>query len=98
MTQNGVKIEELLRMSPGMQLVVTAADLKEFALSVASEVINAGNGRREEEPHYSPREFAERHNVDKSTLWRWCKAGILTKRKEGGKVYYRESDLKIMEG
>ena len=97
MTQNCVKIEEVLRVSPNMQLVITVADLKEFALSVANEVMNAGGNDRKDEKRYTPTEFADKHNVDKSTLWRWCKAGILTKTKEGGKVYYRESDLKIME-
>jgi len=27
-------------------------------------------------------------------LWRWCQAGILKKTVIGGKVYYKDSDLK----
>ena len=97
MTHNSVRIEDLLSMSPSMQLVITAADLKEFALSVANEVMSAGINNKEDDTLYSPDEFAAKHHVNKSTLWRWCKAGILTKTIVGGKVYYRESNLKLVE-
>ena len=36
-------------MSPSMQLVITAADLKEFALSVANEVMSAGINNKEDD-------------------------------------------------
>ena len=84
-------------MSPSMQLVITAANLKEFALSVANEVKSAGINNKEDDTLYSPDEFARKHHVSKSTLWRWRQAGILTQTKVGGKVYYRESNLKLVE-
>ena len=86
-----------MSMSPSMQLVITAADLKEFALSVANEVKSAGINNKEDDTLYSPDEFARKHHVSKSTLWRWRQAGILTQTKVGGKVYYRESNLKLVE-
>ena len=97
MTHNSVRIEDLLSMSPSMQLVITAADLKEFALSVANEVMNSSGNSKEDDTLYSPDEFARKHHVSKSTLWRWRQAGILTQTKVGGKVYYRESNLKLVE-
>ena len=97
MNNSYVKIEEVLRMSPNMQLVVTAADLKEFALSLIEEVKCASESNREDETLYTPAEFASRHHVDKSTLWRWCKSGILTPTRVGGKVFYKDSNLQVIE-
>lgn len=97
MTNNYVKIEDVLSVSPNMQLVITAADLMEFAMSIANEVKNEIGNNKEDDTLYSPDDFAAKHHVNKSTLWRWCKAGILTKTIVGGKVYYRESNLKLVE-
>ena len=69
-------------------LVVTPMDLREFAVSVVEEM-----GRVQEEQKYTATEFAARHGVNKSTLYRWCKAGILRPLVIGGKKYYRDSDL-----
>lgn len=97
MKKNFIKIEDVLSVSPNMQLVITAADLMEFGMSIANEVKNEIGNNKEDDTLYSPTEFANKLHVDKSTLWRWRKAGILTQTKVGGRVYYRESDLKIVE-
>ena len=91
-----MNIKELLSINPNVQLVVSAADLKEFALSLIEEakIIE----EEKPEPMFTPKEFAARHGVDKSTLWRWCKAGVLTPLHIGGKTFYRDSCLKIQEG
>jgi len=78
-----------------IQLVVTIADLKEFALSLMSET--RCTDVQQSEPMYTPAEFAKLHKVDRSTLWRWCQAGILKPIHIGGKTYYKESDLKTDE-
>ena len=49
---------------------------------------------KEEEPTYTPAEFAKRWRVDKSTLWRWVRDGKLSKTVVGGKVFYKDSDLR----
>lgn len=69
-------------------LVVTPMELREFAVSVVEEM-----GRVQEEAKYTATEFAARHSVNKSTLYRWRKAGILKALVIGGKTYYRDSDL-----
>lgn len=71
-------------------LVVSPADLKEFALTIMEEVKNTP---MMDEHLYSPKEFAEKHGVDVSTLWRWRKMGILRATKVGGKLWYKDSDL-----
>lgn len=90
-----MNIKELMTAGQNIQLVVTIADLKEFALSLMSET--QCTDVQQSEPMYTPAEFAQRHKVDRSTLWRWCKAGILKPIHIGGKTYYKESDLKTDE-
>ncbi len=71
-------------------LVVSPADLKEFALAIVEEMKNTP---MMDEHLYTPKEFAKRHDVDVSTLWRWRKIGILHPTKVGGKLWYKDSDL-----
>lgn len=84
-------IRELIQNDARTLLLVSPTDLQEFALSVVNEYSKLTTL---EEKKYTPKEFAKRHNVSEATLWRWCKAGILKRTIYGGKVYYRDSDLK----
>lgn len=95
-----MNIREILNSGTTALLVVSPADLQEFALSLISE-------REEEkksnipapETYLTQDEVATKLRVDKSTLWRWGKSGYLSKVRVGGKVRYRLSDItKIMEG
>ena len=88
-----MNIKDIMTAGQSIQLVVTIADLKEFALSLMSETQCITPAQRE--PMFTAAEFAKRHNVDRSTLWRWCKAGILKPIHIGGKTYYKDSDLQI---
>lgn len=78
---------------------MTQADLKEFGLSlieaVKAESLNTQQQQKDAEMLYNPKDFAKRFNVSTSTLWRWCKQGLLTKTEVGGRVLYKESDLRI---
>lgn len=85
-----MRIADLTNEGAATMLMVTPLQLKEFAMSVVAEVRQQ---QLEEEPRYTPAEFARRKGVDRSTLYRWVKAGILTPHRVGGKVYYRDSDL-----
>ena len=80
-----------------MQIVVSAIDLKEFALSIIAEVRAEQSNR--EETYHSVEDAAKIIGVDKSTLWRWEKQGYLTPIRVGKKVKYKGSDIKLcMEG
>lgn len=50
------------------------------------------------ETYPSPDQVAKILDVDKSTLWRWAKRGVLTPIKIGGKNRYRMSDVKQILG
>ena len=82
-------------MSGNTILMLTANQLREFAESLIIEA--SSKLTRHEEPTYTPAEFAARHRVDKSTLWRWCQQGKLKPTKVGRKVVYKDSDL-VVEG
>ena len=72
-------------------VMMTAEELKEFGISL----INAARKELvEKEKMYTPAEFAQKWQVDKSTLWRWVKEGKLKKTVVGGKVFYKDSDLR----
>lgn len=92
--RNGLKtmINDLLKTTT--LVVVSPADLKEFALQILNE---AKKTNWEDNTLYTTSEFAKRHNVSTNTLWRWCKMGILKPTKIGGKVWYKESDLRKEE-
>ena len=73
-------------------LIVTPAMLQDFASKLIEEA--SAKLRKEEEPSYTPAEFAARWRVNKSTLWRWVRDGKLQKTIVGGKVFYKDSDLR----
>ncbi|MEN9917858.1 MAG: hypothetical protein RL662_294 [Bacteroidota bacterium] len=50
------------------------------------------------ETYPSPTQVAKIIDVDKSTLWRWAKRGVLVPIKIGGKNRYKMSDVKEMLG
>ena len=78
-------------------VMLTAEQLKDFA----SEIIRQAKDELHQPTQgelYTPKEFAARHRVDVSTLWRWVQNGTLKKTMVGGKVFYRDSDLQIKEG
>lgn len=92
-------IERLLEMSDTISVNVSVADLKEFALAVANEVMAARQEEREEEKYLSPDEVAEMIGVSTNTLWRWNTQKYLCPVKVGRKSRYKLSDVKrIMEG
>lgn len=90
-------IHEMLSSGANMQIVVSLDDLKVFAATLIEEAQRISHPQEEEEM-YTPRAFAKRHGVAVSTLWRWCRAGILSPTRIGGKTYYKDSSLKVCEG
>lgn len=92
-----MKIKDLLGANQSTLVIVSVADLKEFGASLIEEAQKVGSEQKDEKM-FAPREFAKRHGVATTTLWRWCKSGLLTPVRVGGRVYYRDSDLRIVEG
>lgn len=91
-----MNIASLIESEANVQIVVTLSDLKEFALTVASEVLAA---KEKEERYLTPDDVADMVGVSKNTLWRWEKEKYLIPIKIGRKSRYKLSDVKlILEG
>ncbi len=90
----------LFHSTHNIQVVVSAAELKEFGLSLIDgvraiyEQERAEEKRKEDEQQYLTRaETAEMLGVHIQTLWRWAKVKYLCPVKIGTKVRYRLSDV-----
>lgn len=94
-----MSIAEALNMNPNTLLVISAADLKEFALELMDERTNSSKSGNCLDNYLTIPETAKKYGVSESTLYRWTRIGYLPKVKLGGKSFYRESNIiKLMEG
>ena len=85
-----MSIKEIIDTNPNIQLVISAADLKEFALELLAEREKAST---QPEKCLTIAETARKYGISESTLYRWSRIGYLPKIKLGGKSFYRESDI-----
>lgn len=89
----------MIKEHPNIQLSVGAAELKGFARDIISEFMAEFQPPKEEDALCTPEQAAAKVQVTKVTLWRWAKQGYLSPVHIGGKVFYKESDIKkLMEG
>jgi len=97
-------IKDIFESYGNVQIVVSAADLKEFALSLIEDVKAMSAS---ENPEQLPRsdefltseEVMKIVKVKKVTLWRWAKEKYLVPVKVGKSNLYRKSDVqRITEG
>lgn len=91
-----MNIAELLTANAAVQLVVTAADLKEFALALAKELKQQPKPQQDAQCDrlLTVTEVTEMLGVTKPTLHRWEKDGYLKPvRIGGGLVRYRKKDV-----
>lgn len=94
-----MNINELINTDANISVVVSVADLKEFALCVVTEAMAAKEAEKKEEKYLTPDEVAEMMGVCTNTLWRWNTQKYLCPVKVGRKSRYKLSDVKrVMEG
>lgn len=76
-------------------LMVTATQLRDFAEYVMErQREQAARESLAEREELRPLEYwADKLNVNRSTLWRWEKQGRIQSTHIGGKVYYKASDF-----
>ena len=90
-----MSIKQIIDSNANIQLVVSAADLKEFVLELLEEREKSSTKL---DKYLTIAETSEKYGVSQSTLYRWSRLGYLPKVKLGGKSFYRESDIiKLME-
>lgn len=94
-----MNINSLLSADANISVVVSIADLKEFALNVVAEAMAAKEAEKKEERYLTPDVVADMVGVSKNTLWRWNRDKYLMPIKMGRKSRYKLSDVeKLMEG
>ncbi len=88
-------IKELLKQNENVQLVVSAADLKEFALSLIEDARAMETPQRpaKGDEFLTSEEVMRIVRVKKVTLWRWAKEKYLVPVKVGKSNLYRKSDV-----
>ena len=85
-----MSIKQIIDSNPNIQLVISAADLKEFALELLAEREKVST---QSDKYLTIAETAKKYGISESTLYRWSRIGYLPKVKLGGKSFYRESDI-----
>ena len=96
-----MNIKELLEEKINVQLVVSAADLKEFALSLIEDAraMYVHEQQIKGDEFLTSEEVMRIVKVKKVTLWRWAKEKYLVPVKVGKSNLYRKSDVqRITEG
>lgn len=88
-----MNLNEIMKSESNIQVVVSIADLKEFALAIVDEVSASDSRKKEDDQLISRKDAKKMLNVDYSTLWTWAKSGYLVPIKVGGKVFYKKSDV-----
>lgn len=94
-----MNIQNLLDSGANVSVVVSVADLKEFAMTIINETLELRMKEFKKETYLSPDEVAEKLGVSTNTLWRWNRDKYLMPIKMGRKSRYKLSDVeKLMEG
>lgn len=92
-------INELLKSNDNIQLVINAADLKEFALTIMEQAKKEAEAAKRPEKWLTRFECAKMFGISTNTLWRWQRDGYLVPHKVGRKNLYKLSVVeKLMNG
>lgn len=92
-------IVELAKQYPELNLTVKAGELVEvidYCVNKTRKELEQQITDANTETYPSPDQVAKILDVNKSTLWRWQKAGYLIPIEIGGKRRYKMSDIKKM--
>lgn len=84
-------------------LLVSAGDLREFALQVVAEAIEQAKGQApneetEQDELLTSAEVCKEFRTSRPTLWRWTKSGLLHPAKIGTKNVYRRGEIQKLIG
>jgi ribosomal protein S17E len=88
-----MKIENLIKENPGINLTVEARDLLEFGHTIATQTAKEILEKYSEKLN-TRNETIERFKISSTTLWRWDKLGLIQSKKIGNRIFYPESSIK----
>lgn len=87
-----MNIRDLVSIGGNVQVVVSAADLKEFFEDLQDER-QAASVPQQQETNLTLEEVLAILHTTKSTIWRWGKQGYLVPIRVGRRKYYKKSDI-----
>lgn len=79
---------------------INQEDLRTVLTEIVFGIINESRENTKQNDNcelLTPKNVRERLAVSSSTLWRWEKENYLCPVRVGGKVFYRSSDIKVIE-
>lgn len=91
-------IRDIINSQPNVQLVISAADLKELFTEWMQEYMAQKPNEKKEDVMVTADEAAIQLHVTKNALWRWGKSGLLQPTKVGKKVFYWQSAIDQLKG
>lgn len=88
-----MNIASMIEGGANTLLMVSAGDLREFALALMEEARSQAEEAKQSEVYLSEKEACELLNVGHTTLWRWDRKGYLRAQKVGRRKLYRQSEI-----
>ena len=92
-----MEVLQSLQNNPQTIVLLTGAQLREFAMLVVEEALEHRQNEKAAQPEetlLTSKQARAAFHVSTATLWRWVKAGILHTKKAGNKNLFLESELK----
>lgn len=84
---------DISNLQPGAVIMVSIDALKKAFLEWSGADGNMSSKTGAKDEVISAKAVTEMLNVDRSTLWRWEKEGLLTPMRVGRKVYYEKKEI-----
>lgn len=91
-----MNISDFMRDFPQAQLVVTVADLREFAMELIESAKREEAAKDKEDKLFVTEDVRAKLGVSTTTLCIWKKRGLLVPVKVGKRNLYRQSDIERM--
>ncbi len=88
-----MNLQSLIDSGANINLTVTPADLKEFALTIVNQCRDEFKAKEQPETYHSRKETMRLLNICTTTLWDWGNKGYLVPIKVGAKSLYKHSDI-----
>lgn len=91
-------LSDLIQCQPQMLVLVSAEQLKQFALQVAAEAIEQAKGQAldkntPKDEMLTSDEVCKEFRTSRPTLWRWTKSGLLHPAKVGTKNLFSRAEI-----
>lgn len=88
-----MNIINLLDAGMNVNITITPADLKEFALLIIAQVKEEQQQEQQSEEYMMPDEVAKLFGITRNSLWRWDRLNYLKPVRCGRRLHYKRSEV-----